>query len=51
MLALAEGKIDIASGPHVLPFLMGRAAGPYAKLGKEKGGTCCKYSTPLPIYF
>ena len=37
MLALAEGKIDIASGPHVLPFLMGRAAGPYAKLGKEKG--------------
>ena len=37
MLALAEGKIDLASGPHVLPFLMGRGAGPYKKLGKEKG--------------
>ncbi|MDP6192663.1 MAG: C4-dicarboxylate ABC transporter substrate-binding protein, partial [Paracoccaceae bacterium] len=35
MLALAEGKIDLASGPHVLPFLMGRGAGPYKKLGKE----------------
>lgn len=35
--ALAEGKIDIASGPFILPFLLNRAAGPYASLGKEKG--------------
>ncbi len=35
--ALAEGKIDIANGPFVLPFLLTRAAGPYASLGKEKG--------------
>ena len=34
---LAEGKIDIANGPFILPFLMTKGAGPYAKLGKEKG--------------
>ena len=34
---VAEGKSDIAAAPFVLPFLMSRAAGPYAKLGKEKG--------------
>ena len=37
MLALAEGKIDIAGAPHHLPFLMGRGAGPFGKLGKERG--------------
>lgn len=35
--ALAEGKIDIANGPFILPFLLTRAAGPYASLGKETG--------------
>ncbi len=35
--ALAEGKIDIANGPFILPFMLTRAAGPYASLGKEKG--------------
>ncbi len=35
--ALAEGKIDIANGPFILPFLLTRAAGPYASLGKERG--------------
>lgn len=35
--ALGEGKIDIANGPFILPFLLSRAAGPYASLGKEKG--------------
>jgi TRAP-type uncharacterized transport system substrate-binding protein len=34
---VAEGKSDIAAAPFVLPFLMSRAVGPYAKLGKEKG--------------
>lgn len=34
--ALGEGKIDIANGPFILPFLLQRAAGPYASLDKEK---------------
>jgi len=34
--ALGEGKIDIANGPFILPFLLQRAAGPYANLDKEK---------------
>ena len=33
---VAEGKIDIAAAPFVLPFLMSKGAGPYAKLG-DKG--------------
>ena len=35
--ALAEGKIDLANGPFILPFLMTKGAGPYANLGKEAG--------------
>ncbi|MGB2000570.1 MAG: TAXI family TRAP transporter solute-binding subunit, partial [Candidatus Puniceispirillaceae bacterium] len=34
---LAEGKINLANGPFILPFLMTKGAGPYAKVGKEKG--------------
>ena len=34
---LAEGKIDLAGGPFILPFLMTKGAGPFAKMGKEKG--------------
>ncbi len=34
---VAEGKTDIASSPHILPFLMSRGVGPYGSLGKEKG--------------
>ncbi|MEM7440637.1 MAG: TAXI family TRAP transporter solute-binding subunit [Pseudomonadota bacterium] len=34
---LAEGKTDISSAPLILTFLMSRGAGPYAKLGKDKG--------------
>ena len=37
VLALAEGKVDIVNGPFVLPFLLTRGVGPYAKVGKEKG--------------
>ena len=33
----AEGKTDITAAPFILPFLLSRGAGPYAKLGKEKG--------------
>ncbi len=34
---VAEGKTDIAAAPFILPFLMSKAVGPYAKLGKEAG--------------
>ncbi|AKS46455.1 hypothetical protein SAMN05444287_1571 [Octadecabacter temperatus] len=34
---LAEGNIDIAAVPSLLPFLMSRGAGPYAALGPENG--------------
>ena len=34
--ALAEGKIDLASGPFILPFVLSRAAGPYSGMDKEK---------------
>ncbi len=34
---VAEGKSDIAAAPFVLPFLMSRGVGPYAKLGKDAG--------------
>lgn len=35
--ALGEGKIDIANGPYILPFMLSRAVGPYANLDKETG--------------
>jgi len=35
-VALAEGKIDIASLPFVLPFVLSKAVGPYSKLDKEE---------------
>jgi hypothetical protein len=34
---VAEGKTDVAAAPFILPFLMQRAVGPYANLGKQKG--------------
>lgn len=34
---VAEGKTDIASAPHILPFLLNRGVGPYGELGAEKG--------------
>ena len=37
MLALAEGKIDLASGPMLLPFVLSRAIGPYSNIEKDKG--------------
>ena len=36
MLALAEGKIDLASGPLLLPFVLSRAIGPYSNIEKDK---------------
>lgn len=37
ILALAEGKIDIANGPYILPFFLGNAVGPYANIDKATG--------------
>ena len=34
---VAEGKTDITAAPFILPFLLSKGAGPYAKLGKESG--------------
>jgi TRAP-type uncharacterized transport system substrate-binding protein len=34
---VGEGKVDFASGPFILPFLLSLGAGPYANVGKEKG--------------
>lgn len=34
---VAEGKTDVSGAPLILTFLMSKGAGPYAKLGKEKG--------------
>ena len=34
---VAEGKTDIAGTPYILPFLLSKGVGPYAKLGKDKG--------------
>lgn len=36
-MALAEGKIDIATAPFILPFVLSKAAGPYSNLDKAKG--------------
>ncbi|WP_235439032.1 TAXI family TRAP transporter solute-binding subunit [Candidatus Rhodobacter oscarellae] len=33
----AEGKTDITAAPFILPFLMSKGVGPYAKLGPEQG--------------
>jgi len=53
---MAEGKIDIVSGPFILPFLLSRGAGPYSKLGKEKGAELGKnirllYPYTLSVFY
>ncbi|SMX27332.1 hypothetical protein TRP8649_01436 [Pelagimonas phthalicica] len=35
--AVAEGRLDIAPAPLILPFLMSKGIGPYSGLGPEKG--------------
>lgn len=46
----AEGKTDISATPFILPFLMSRGAGPYAKLGKEKGAELASNLSVLYTY-
>lgn len=53
---VAEGKTDIASAPHILPFLMSRGVGPYGSLGAEKGAELASnlrsiYPYTLGIFF
>lgn len=47
---VAEGKTDIASAPFILPFLMSRAVGPYAKLGKDEGAALAAKLAVLYTY-
>ena len=35
--AVAEGRLDIAPAPLILPFLLSRGIGPYSGVGPEKG--------------
>ncbi len=53
---VAEGKTDIASTPHILPFLMNRGVGPFGELGAEKGAELASniravYPYTLGIFF
>jgi len=47
---VAEGKSDVAAAPFVLPFLLSRAVGPYAKVGKEKGAELASNLAVLYTY-
>jgi len=44
----AEGKTDIAPAPFILPFLMSKGAGPYAKLGEATGS---EYADRLAVLY
>ncbi|MDB4039266.1 hypothetical protein N9490_02315 [Planktomarina temperata] len=35
--AVAEGRLDMAPAPLILPFLMSRGIGPYSGIGPDKG--------------
>ena len=37
VMLLAEGKIDHATAPFVLPFVLSKAAGPFSSIDKKKG--------------
>ncbi len=47
---LAEGKTDVSIAPLILTFLMKKGAGPYAKLGKEKGAELASNVRVLHTY-
>ena len=50
MQNVAEGKTDVAAVPFILPFLMSKGAGPYARLGKEKGAELASRLAVLYTY-
>lgn len=45
---VAEGKSDISAAPFILPFLLSRGVGPYAKLGKDTGA---EYADRLAVLY
>lgn len=47
---VAEGKSDVAASPFILPFLLSKGAGPYAKLGKAKGAELASKVAVLYTY-
>ena len=47
---VAQRKTDLAAVPLILPFLLSKGAGPYAKLGKEKGAELAKNTAVLYTY-
>ncbi len=44
----AEGKTDITAAPFILPFLLSKGVGPYAKLGAETGA---EYADRLAVLY
>ena len=47
---VAQGKTDVAAVPLILPFLLSKGAGPYAKLGKKKGAELAANTAVLYTY-
>ncbi len=47
---VAQRKTDVAAVPLILPFLLSKGAGPYAKLGKEKGAELAANTMVLYTY-
>ena len=47
---VAQGKTDLAAVPFILPFLLSKGAGPYAKLGKKKGAELAAKTAVLYTY-
>jgi hypothetical protein len=47
---VAEGNTDIAAAPFLLPFLLSKGAGPYAKLGPETGAELANNLAVLYTY-
>ena len=47
---VAQRKTDVAAVPLILPFLLSKGAGPYAKLGKQKGAELAANTAVLYTY-
>ena len=47
---VAQGKTDLAAVPLILPFLLSKGAGPYAKLGKQQGAELAQGTAVLYTY-
>ena len=47
---VVQGKTDLTAAPIILPFLLSKGAGPYAKLGKKKGAELVANGSVLYTY-